>query len=254
MANPVSLSNEARYPFLVPGGRGPDDLSAGAPPRLSLWQRLLLVLPRLKRDQEKAPLGDRLRNAVVKPVEPDAASTAKVSDEPLSVEELEAAVRSADDKERLIGLFAAPVAAAIGILVISALISNDPPAFLKNGQVNKLHVSLSLYHDLTVVLLGLSVLMLVTAWFRKRLYLAILMALYGLAVFNLHYWGFGIPFLLGGSWLLVRSYRLQRDLREATGETPSRPGARQRRGGATATMSRPQPNKRYTPPVSPSKR
>ena len=56
MANPVSLSNEARYPFLVPGGRGPDDLSAGAPPRLSLWQRLLLVLPRLKRDQEKAPL------------------------------------------------------------------------------------------------------------------------------------------------------------------------------------------------------
>jgi hypothetical protein len=238
----------------MPGGRGPDDSSAGAPPQLSLWQRLLLVLPRLKHDREKAPLGDRLRNVIVKPVEPDEASTAKASDEQVSVEELEAAVRSADDKERLIGLLAAPVAAAIGILVISALISNDPPALLKNGQVNKLHVSLSLYHDLAGVLLALSVLMLVTAWFRKRLYLAIVMALYGLAVFNLHYWGFGIPFLLGGSWLMVRSYRLQRDLREATGGATSRHGAQRRGGGATPRLSRPQPNKRYTPPISPPKR
>jgi hypothetical protein len=249
MVNPARLRDEARYPFSMPGGRGPDDASAGAPPRLSLWQRLLLVLPRLKHDREKAPLGERLRSAIVKPVESDA-----TSNEPLPVEELEAAVRSADDKERLVGLFAAPAAAAIGILVISALISNDPPAFLKDGQVNKLHVSLSLYHDLTVVLLALSVLMLVAAWFRKRLYLGILMALYGLAVFNLHYWGFGIPFLLGGSWLLVRSYRLQRDLREVTDGTSSHPGAQRRRGGATSKMSRVQASKRYTPPISPPKR
>ena len=32
--------------------------------------------------------------------------------------EIEAAIKRADDKERLIGLLAAPVAAAIGLLVI----------------------------------------------------------------------------------------------------------------------------------------
>jgi hypothetical protein len=97
-----------------------------------------------------------------------------------------------------------------------ALIVNDPPVLLKNGRIDTLHVSLTLYHDLEGVLLGLSILMLVTALLRKRLYLGIVMALYGLAVFNLHYWGFGFPFVMAGAWLLVRAYRLQRDLREAT--------------------------------------
>ncbi len=45
--------------------------------------------------------------------------------------------------------------------------------------------------------------MLVTAYFRKRFFLGIAMALYGLSVFNLHYWGFGVPFLMVGAWLLV---------------------------------------------------
>ena len=62
--------------------------------------------------------------------------------------------------------------------------------------------------------------MLAFAWFRKRLYLGMVIALYGLAVFNLHYWGFGIPFVMAGAWLLVRAYRLQRDLRVATGDLP----------------------------------
>jgi hypothetical protein len=160
---------------------------------------------------------------------------------PQSVEELEAAVRFADDKERLVGLLAAPLAAAIGILVISALIVNDPPAFLKNGHANRLHVSLSLYHDLAGVLLGLAVVMLVMAMLRKRLYLGILMALYGLAVFNLHYWGFGLPFVMGGAWLLVRAYRLQRDLREAGEEAPDA----QWRGGSVLPRTSPrQPESR----------
>jgi hypothetical protein len=201
----------------MPGGRDPDDSKGGAS-QLSLGQRVVLALPLLKHDRNTAPLGERLRSAIMKPVEPDAASTDEAADEVLWVEELEAAVRSANDKERLIGLLAAPLAAAIGILVISALIVNDPTAILKNGEVNRLHVSLSLYHDLGGVLLALSVLMLVMAMFRKRLYLGILMALYGLAVFNLHYWGFGVPFIMGGAWLLVRAHRLQRDLREATEE------------------------------------
>jgi len=219
----------------MPGRRDRYSSDDDALSEQSPGQRAPLALPPLKHDRGVASLGDRLRSAIMKPVEPDAASTDKASDKPLSVEELEATLRSATDKERLIGLLAAPLAAAIGILVISALIVNDPPALLKNGQVNRLHVSLSLYHDLGAVLLALSVLMLATAMFRKRLYLGILMALYGLAVFNLHYWGFGVPFIMGGAWLLVRAYRLQRDLREAT-EEPSRPGV-QRPGGGGLTRT-----------------
>jgi hypothetical protein len=95
--------------------------------------------------------------------------------------------------------------------------------------------------------------MLVMAMLRKRLFLGIVMALYGLAVFNLHYWGFGVPFIMGGAWLLVRAYRLQRDLREATGE-PSRPGVRGSGGGANPRTSSSKANKRYTPPTASSRR
>ncbi len=209
------------------------------------------MIPRISADREKGPLSDRIRNAILKPVEPDVTSASRASGPAPSVEEMESAVRFADDKERLVGLLAAPVAAAIGFLVISALIANDPPPYLKNGQVNKLHVSVSLYHNLTGVLLGLSVLMLVMAMLRKRLYLGIVMALYGLTVFNLHYWGFGVPFLMAGSWLLVRSYRVQRDLREASGEGARSGGSHGRR--SASGRSRPKPSRRYTPPIQRSR-
>lgn len=229
----------------MPGGREDDDLG-GAPPRLSLRHRLLLALPHLRRDPDKAPLSERLRSAVVKPVEPDAAAKSKAADRAPSIEELEDTVKYADDKERLIGLLLAPVAAAIGLLVIGSLISNDPK------EPNPKHVDVSVYHTLTYVLLGLAVVMLVTAYYRKRLYLGIAMALYGLSIFNLHYWGFGVPFVMVGAWLLVRAYRAQRDLREATGDSSS--GARRRRGGTSPKAGRPQPNKRYTPRSAPPKR
>jgi len=103
------------------------------------------------------------------------------------------------------------------------------------------------------VLLGMAVLMLATAWFRKRLYLGMVMALYGLAIFNLRYWGFGVPFVLFGAWLLVRAYRTQRDYREATGAKPARQPARGRPGGL-AGRARPEPAKRYTAPSSRPKR
>jgi len=183
-------------------------------------------------------LSQRLRNAFLKPPDPDAVTTTAA---PQSIEELQAAIRSADDKERLVGLFAAPIAAAVGFLVITALIDNDPSALLKNGLANPRHVNVSIYHDLTLVLLGMSMLMLVLALLRKRLFLGIVMALYGLAIFNLHYWGFGIPFLLFGSWLLVRAYRLQQSLKQAMGDGP---------GGATRSGGSPPPSKRYTPPTS----
>ena len=192
-----------------------------------------------------------MRRAFLKPA--DAAPAP-----PQSVGELEEAVRTADDKERLTGVLMAPFAAAIGLLIIDAQISNDPPARLSSGLANKAHVSVGLYHELLVVLLAVSLLMLVVALLRKRLYLGIVMALYGLAVFNLHYWGFGIPYLLAGSWLLVRSYRLQRDLKEATGGGGGGGGAGRGRpararpatdyGDARPGTYRPRTNRRYTAP------
>lgn len=121
--------------------------------------------------------------------------------------------RFANDKERLLGLVAAPIATAIGLLVVGALVTEDPPARLKNGQINALHVNPSLYCELAAVLVGLSICMLVTALWRRRLYLGVAMSLYGLAIFSLHYWGFGVPFIAVSAWLLVRAYRLQSDLR-----------------------------------------
>ncbi|HEY3942811.1 MAG TPA: hypothetical protein VGL60_10025 [Acidimicrobiales bacterium] len=194
-------------------------------------------------DDERAPrpgMGGRLRRFFLKP--PSAAQQARAATPPAPrpVEEVEAANKAADDSERLVGLLAAPLAAAIGLLVIAALIHNDPAARLASGKVNTAHVSPSLYHDLLIMLLVMAGLMLALAWTRKRVYLGVVMALYGLAIFNLHYWGFGVPFLLGGAWLLVRSYRLQQELRTAGGTGPAgRPGAN---GGRSSS------NKRYTPP------
>lgn len=159
-----------------------------------------------------------------------------------TVDALEEAARFANDKERIIGLLAAPFAAAIGLLVYGALAGSDPPAYVKDGFVDSKHVSLSLYAELLGVLLVLAVAMLATAWLRKRLFLGCAMALYGLAIFNLHYWGFGVPYLLFGAWLIVRAYRARRDLREATAPRGS-PG-----GAALATA--PAQSKRYTPPSS----
>lgn len=185
-------------------------------------------------------LRQKLSSLLLKP--PDPARQHGPAPDRRTVEELEETARFANDKERLIGLLAAPFAAAIGMLVYAALAANDPPAYLKDGLANAKHVPASLYADLLGVLLALSVAMLVTAWFRKRLFLGCALALYGLAVFNLHYWGFGVPYVLFGAWLIVRAYRAQRDLREATGERAPRAGA--------ALAMAPAPSKRYTPPSS----
>lgn len=177
----------------------------------------------------KPSLRDRLSSALLKPVDPDAASTKR---QQRSEEELRAASKSLTDQERLIGLFAAPLTAAIGLIVVDAQISD----------ATKLHKSVSVYHWEQLVFFVLAVAMLGFAWYRKRLYLGMVIALSGLTFFNLKYWGFGVPIILVGAWLLVRAYRANRDLKEATGELPPRHGAASARG--------PGANKRYTPPVS----
>jgi hypothetical protein len=171
-------------------------------------------------------------------VRPDDDASTKEPQTERSLEEVQESIARADDKERAIGLIAAPIAAALSFLIIGTLIHNDPPLGTKN------YVDPSLYHTLQLVLLGLSVLIMVTALWRKRLFMGISMAMFGLAVFNLHYWGFGVPFLLAGAWYLVRAYRFNQELKRLDGSSsPTRSAARPSMG------ARPRANKRYTPPA-----
>jgi hypothetical protein len=218
---------------------GPHPPEGVASSKLSLSQRALARLPRLERERGNRPLGERLKSAMLKPGDPDTAK-AKPAPEKLSVEQLEAQVKMVDDKERMIGLVAAPLAAAIGFLVIHTLVVNDPAAHLASGAANPRYVNPTVYDDLFLVLLALSMVMLFMALWRKRLYLGMVTALYGLAIFNLHYWGFGVPFVMVGAWYLVRAYRLNRSLKEAIAEGPS--------------WGRPSENKRYTRPSATPKR
>ena len=178
-------------------------------------------------DPDKPSLSERFTRAVIKAdTQPKAEA-----ETPQTVEELEEAVSHADDTERLIGLAAAPLAGLVAILVVSSL-----------GAKSVKHTS-SVDSTLTLVLFALAFVMLASAWFRKRLFLGVACALFGLSVFNLHYWGFGVPFLLIGSWYLVRAYRLGQKLKRAKQDDgPS---------GPTGTARRAAPNKRYTPPVAP---
>jgi hypothetical protein len=182
----------------------------------------------------KPRLVDRLRNAALKPEDPEAPARSRGAYE-LSGEELEIENKRANDKERAIGLLTGPLATIITFLVVHQVVVNDPSARLSDGAVNKLHVSLSTYQDLFLVLLVLSFGITAMALWRKRLFLGIATALFGLAIFNLHYWGFGAPFVLVGAWYLVRTYRLHRNLKESTADTP-------------LVTARPGSSKRYTPP------
>jgi len=172
----------------------------------------------------------------------DPSDSAPAGDRP--AEEVSAAIKRADDKERAVGLIAAPVSAAISFIVITALIDRNSVAGAKH------FTPASTYHELLLVLLGLGVLVLVTSFLRKRLFMAISLALYGIALFQLGWLGFAVPFVLAGAWYLVRSYRLQQELKraESAGDSSFVKAGRVSSGGPR-TVSRPRPNKRYTPPA-----
>jgi hypothetical protein len=191
----------------------------------------------------KPSLWMRFQTAIVKPDDLD--SPKRKAEEPEeSIEELQAIIARADDKERNIGLIAAPIGAIVGLLITGNLINH----------AKSLGQSTSVYQTLTFVLLGLAALMLAMAWFRKRLLLGIVLAMFGLGIFNLHFWGFGVPFILAGAWLLVRSYRLQKKLKLAGGGSNSTygPPTTNRIPSAGGVLAR--PNKRYTPPTEKIKR
>jgi hypothetical protein len=188
---------------------------------------------------------ERLRYTMVKP---DDDGKVKRDEPVLSRSELEATIARADDKERNIALIAAPVGAVIALIISNTLIHHAQ----LTGQ------STSTYQTLTFVLLGMAVLMLVAGWLRKRLILGIVTALFGLGIFNLHYWGFGVPFLMVGSWYLVRAWRLNAKLKLAGGGSkagygvPHGVSASNRLPSAGGVL--PRPNKRYTPATAKTKR
>jgi hypothetical protein len=196
-------------------------------------------------DQPKLTFFQRLRYTIVKP---DDDGNVKYDEPEMSREELEATIARADDKERNIGLVAAPLGAIIALFVSADLIHHAQ----QTGQ------STSEYQTLTFVLLGMAVLILVASWLRKRLILGIVLALFGLGIFNLKYWGFGVPFLLAGSWYLVRAWRLNSKLKFAGGGSgrsygpPNSKVSPNRLPSAGGVL--PRPNKRYTPPTEKVKR
>jgi hypothetical protein len=184
-------------------------------PRMTFWQRLKYSMVRPDDDPKE------VKEVEIRPVE-----------------EIQADIARSNDKERAIGLVAAPVAAFIGLLIGNASVN-----YAKSHNL-----STSVYDKLTYVLLGLSVLVLLTSWLRKRMFQGITLALYGLAIFQLHYtyFGFAAPFLLAGAWYLIRAWRLQQELKVAEAAGPQAP----RPKGATTNAAAPRPrrNKRYTPP------
>jgi hypothetical protein len=181
-----------------------------------------------------------LERALLKPADPDKPASRRAGQPSLA--DLEAA-KHADDQERLVGLSMAPLAGIIAILVATHQLANNPPAILADGRANPLHVSPALTHELEAVLLALAAAMVVGSLLRRRLVTGIAAALYGLAIFNLHWWGFGIPFVFAGAWFLVRAYRAQQALKAA-----SQPAA----GGSSGPA--PPPSRRYTPPTASPRR
>ena len=200
----------------------PDDSGDDAPPDVSGWKRFT----------------GSVSNFALKPAVAAESGTGNAKnqlDELTTVEEIEAAVKRSNDKERLVGLLVSPVAAAIGFALTTALVAKDPK--LPDPH----HVNPSQYTEFGLLAMALSLAMLGTAWFRKRTFFGIAAALYGLSLFNLRWWGFGVPYILIGSWFLVRAYRLGEKLKMAkAGDNPSPRTAVKRTGS---------PNKRYTPPT-----
>src|SRR5271163_412299 len=94
----------------------------------------------------KPSLWMRFQNAVVQPDELADTKAAKAAEEKLSVEELQGEIATMSDKERAIGLIAAPVAAALGLIVSSASID-----YAKTH-----HQGITVYDELTYVMLGMS--------------------------------------------------------------------------------------------------
>lgn len=201
---------------------------------------------------------EKLKDAALKPPDKSAPPTGSARFKAMSDEELVGYSKRIDDKERLVGFFAAPIGAALGVLYTVLLVKNNPALGHKN------HLSSTTIIWLGGVYLIFPVLTLVASFIRKRGFLAamfLLMAVSFMGVDPL----FFLPFAGGGIWLFVHSYRMSKEL-QARGLGPqrfspqasggargARPTGRGRKGvqAAAEPGARPRPsaaNKRYTPP------
>jgi hypothetical protein len=184
---------------------------------------------------------ERLKYAMVKP-DDDAGARPAPSDE-RSAEELQYAIRYADDRERAVGLIAGPIAALISFIVIGSMINrNSQPT-----TVAKNFVPASTYHWVLLVFLALALVILVSAWWRKRMAMAIALALYGVGLFQLGWLGFAVPFVLAGAWYLVRAFRLQQAFKKAEAEESGTDRTTARTNSGSKPRAR--ANRRYTPPT-----
>jgi hypothetical protein len=184
---------------------------------------------------------ERLKYAMVKPDDGDT-RTASAPDE-RSADELKEAIRFADDRERAVGLIAGPVSALISFIVIGADISRNSAT----TTAPKNFVPASTYHWVLFVFLALAAVILASAWWRKRMALAISLALYGVGLFQLGWLGFAVPFVLAGAWYLVRAFRLQQALKKAEAEEAGPVRSTTRVGNGSKPRAR--ANRRYTPPT-----
>lgn len=176
---------------------------------------------------------ERLKYAMVRPDDADARPAAV---DERSAEELQYAIRYADDRERSVGLIAGPVAALISFIVIGSMINRNS----QSTTAAKNFVPASTYHWVLLVFLALAGVILASAWWRKRMAMAISLALYGVGLFQLGWLGFAVPFVLAGAWYLVRAFRLQQAFKKAEAEEG---------GSISASKHRARANRRYTPPT-----
>ena len=164
-------------------------------------------------------------------------------------------VERLDDRERTLCFAASGLAVLAGILIY--LVEHENPHFrLSKGQLTP---------ETTLVIgLAVGVLLLGATLLGRRAPVGFV-ALFAFLAFGTQYFA-GIPFLVLAVWLLVRSYKFQKEAAAtrkasmASGSSPSRPGTRGTRGAATTTgtksgaarssskgPSAAEANKRYTP-------
>jgi len=272
-------------------------------PKLTLGQRMLTALPNLQRAPKPAPGAgdaheaepeDGARDAVAAPPargtrapQPRRAPAGRASVSPkndptagMSQEEIVKAIKTLDDRERFLAMFAGPLGAAVGIaLAIIGLHLNPAP-----GHKNHAADSLFLWYGGARVLLGAVVV--AAAVTRRRSFVGFALLFLGTSMGNPL---FALPFWALGGWLIWRVFKMQRALaarggstrrgraapaadarstapatsrsQPATGSRPPRPRAGAA-GGAAAARERakqrrrrkdpepagPPPSKRYTPP------
>ena len=171
-------------------------------------------------------------------VEPDDDPVTRKEGQPVRpVEEIQEDLRRSNDKERTIGLVAAPVAAIVGIAISTASINYArtlqpersclrradvrPPRTRRPdpGGIAVAQAPVSGDHGRTV---------------RS-----------GRLPVHYTYVGFAAPFILVGAWYMVRAYRLQQELERSEADV----GGVRRNSASPSRGARPRPNKRCTPPT-----